>query len=79
MIRMIVIRAGCNDNVSFPLADLADNLLADFQGRQELAVVVIEDFVFDADASPGLYRFSAPALGECFSAHRLVPGIAVGD
>jgi len=78
MIRMIVIRAGCNDNVSFPLADLADNLLADFQGRQELAVVVIEDFVFDADASCRFLRFGTPALGEFLSVLRLVTSVAVG-
>ena len=75
---MIVIGARCDDDVRIPLADFANNLLADFKGRQELAVVIIEHFVFDADASPGFLCLGAPALGECFSTHRLVPRVAVG-
>src|SRR5437588_2108152 len=71
VIRMIVIGARRNDDVRLPLADFADDLLTDLPGRQELAVVVIEHFVFDADASPGFLRLSAATLGKFFSAHRL--------
>ena len=78
MIWVIVIGARRNDDICIPLADFANNLLAGLKGRQELAVVIIEHFVFDADAPPRFLRFRAPALGECFSTHGLVPCIAVG-
>jgi hypothetical protein len=48
---MVIVGARSDDDVSLPLANLAYDLFADFQGRQELAVVVIKHLVFDADAS----------------------------
>jgi hypothetical protein len=44
-----------------------------------LAVVVVEHFIFDADASPGLLRFGAAPIRELFSALRLMPGITVSE
>src|SRR5262249_14430789 len=79
MIRMIVVWPGRNDDIRFPLANLADHLFAHIHIRQELAVMVVQDFVFDADAPPGFLRFRASALGEFLSAHGLMPRIAVGE
>ena len=69
MIRMIIVWPRGNDNVRFPLTNLADHLFAHIQGRQELAVVIVEDFVFDANTPTSFLRFRAPALGEFLSAH----------
>ena len=46
---------------------------------QQLAVVVIQHFVSDAQAAPGFLRFGAAALGQFAASHALVAGVAIGD
>ena len=75
---MIVVGAGPNHDVCLPLTDLTDDLFADIQRRQELAVMVVEHLVFDADAPAGFLRFRAAAPGKFFSPLSLVARIAVG-
>jgi len=78
MIRMVIIGPGCDDNVRPPLANFADDLFANLQGRQELTVVIIEHLVFDTDASPSFHCFFTAALGEVLSVLRLMPDVPVG-
>ena len=52
---------------------------ADLQRRQQLAIVVVEDDVVDADATAGFDGLGAPAHGELAAALLVVAGIAVGD
>src|SRR5690349_9045719 len=77
MIRMIVVRPGCDDYVRLPFANLADDLFANLQTGQELAVVVIEHLVFDADASSRFLRLSTAPISEFLSVLRLMPSVAV--
>src|SRR6266852_8504574 len=79
MIGMIVVGAGPDHNVSLPLPDLADDLLADVESRQETTVMVVEHFVFDADSTCGLLCFGTAAHGERASTQRLMAGVAVGQ
>ncbi len=76
---MIVVRPRREHQVGLPLADLADDLLAHLQRRKQLAVVIVEDDVFDADALAGLDGFGAPPCRERAAAFGLMAGVAVGD
>ena len=50
---MVVVGPGREDEVGFPFPDLPDDLLRGLQRGQQLAVVVVEDDVVDADATAG--------------------------
>ena len=63
MIGMIVVGAGRDDDVCLPQANLTDNLFANLQCGKEFPVVVIENFVFNADASSGFLSFCTAAIG----------------
>ena len=62
-----------------PLADLPDDLSAHVQIGQQLAVMVVEDDVLDADPTAGLLRLGAPPCAKLRAALLLMAGIAVGD
>ena len=78
MIRMIVVRPRREDEVRVPLPNLPDDLLAHRERRQQLAVVIVEDDVLDADSATGFARFGATPRGERAAAFGLMAGVAVG-
>src|SRR6267143_6849072 len=79
MIGMIVVGTWPDHDVSLPLPDFADDLLADLESRQETTVVVVEHFVFDADSPCGLLCFGTAAHGELASAQGLMARVAVSQ
>ena len=79
MVGMVVVRPRCQHQVGIPLANLADDLLADVERRHQLAVVVVEDDVLDADAAAGFLRFGTAPRRERATTLGLVTRVAVGD
>ena len=79
MVGMIVVRPRREHEVGLPFADLPDDLLAHLEIGDELAIMVVEHHVLDADAAAGLLRLGAPPHGELAAALLVVTGIAVGD
>ena len=80
MVGMVVVGAMSDDHISLPLADGADDLAANVEGRREFPVVILHHLVLgDAEAAGGLLRFGATAVGQDLAAHFVVAGIAIGD
>ena len=80
VIGVVVVRPRREHDVGVPLPDLADDLLAHVHGGHELAVVVVERFVFrDAEPPRRLLRPPRRRRGERAAAFGLVAGVAVGD
>ena len=66
------------NQIRVPLADLADNLLPDFERREQLGIVIVEHNILDSDTLAGFPRFVSPAPGESSSSLALMAGVAVG-
>ena len=79
MVGMVIVRPRRQHEVGFPQTDLADDLLARFQRRKQLAVVVVEDDVVDPDPASSLLGFRPAPRRERAAAFRLMSRIAVGD
>jgi len=80
MVRMIVVGPGRKDQVGLPLANLADDLLADLQRGHQFGVVVVEHLVFgDAQPAGRLFGLGPATIGQHAAALRVVPGVAVRD
>jgi len=79
VVGMVVVRPRRDHHIGVPSANSADDLLPDGQVREQLAVMVIENFVFDTEAPAGLFRLSTATLCERTAADVLVTGIAVRD
>ena len=79
MVGVIIVGPRRQDEVGFPLPDLANDLLSRVQARQQLAVVIVEDDVLDPDAASRFPRFRAPPGGQRAASLRLVSRVAVGD
>jgi hypothetical protein len=79
MIRVIVIRPRRQHEISVPLAYLTNDLQTHIEGRQQLAVVVVEDDILDADPPSRFLCLGAPPSGQRAAALRLMTGVAVGD
>ena len=79
VVRVVVVGPGCQHQIGLPLADLPDDLLTHIEAGHQLAVVVVQDDVVDADAASGLDGFGAPPHGQLPAAFLVVAGIAVGD
>src|SRR5262245_33836611 len=79
MIGVIVIGSGCDHDIRLPLANLSDDLFTNLQGRQELAVVVIEHLILDADASSCFLSLGTPAISEFLTVLRLMSSVAICD
>jgi hypothetical protein len=62
VIGVVIVRARREHEVGLPLADLPDDLLPDLERRQQLAVVVVEDDVVDADAAAGFDGLGAARI-----------------
>ena len=59
MVRMVVVGSGRNHEVRFPRAYLANHLLTHAQGRQKLAIMIVEHLVLNPDATSCFLGFSA--------------------
>ena len=79
VVGVVVVRTGRDHDVGVPLADLADDLNAHIQPGRELAVVVVEHFVVDAQPAARFLGLGPPARGENASAFGLMTRVAVGD
>ncbi len=80
MIRMVVVGAGRDHKVGLPFANDPDDLLAHFQRRHQLTVVVVEHFILgDSQPAGGLLRLQIPPLGQHPSTDLMVAGVAIGD
>ena len=78
MIGVIVVGPMRDHHVGLPLADLAGDDPAVFQGRQQLAVVDIEHLGFDAQNLGALLDLGRAATGEDGPGHLVVADVAVG-
>jgi hypothetical protein len=76
---MVVVGPRRQNQVGFPLPDLADDFLARLERREQLAVVVVEDHILDPDSTSGLLRLRPPARRQCPTPFRLVTRVAVRD
>ena len=76
---MIVVWARRQHDVRIPLANLPDYLLAHLQRRQQLPVVIVQDFIFDAETPRRFPGLAQPPLSQGSSMQRLVPHVSVGD
>jgi hypothetical protein len=72
---MVVVRSRGQHQVGLPLAYLADDLLADIEAGHELAVVVVQDDVVDADAAAGFDGFGSTPHRQLTAAFLVVPRI----
>ena len=75
---MVVVRSRRQDEIRFPQPDLSNDFFAWLEGRQQLAVVVVEPDVIDEFAVllPVLRHATG---GESTAPLGLMPGVAVGD
>ncbi len=78
MVGMVVKRPRAEHDVRFPFANQADDLLAHFERRQQLAVVVVEPGGDAQDTGGALHLGLAP-LGQRFAGFTPVTNVAVGD
>jgi hypothetical protein len=76
---VVVVGPRREHDIRVPLTYAPDDLLADVERGQKLAIVVIEHFVGDAETPAGFLSFGAAAFGERAAAFDLVAGVAVGD
>ena len=79
VIRMIVVRSRRQHEVRLPEPDLPNDFFAWLERRQQLAVVIVQHDVIDADPAAGFLRFRAATRGERATALGLMPGIAIRD
>ena len=79
VVGMVVVGTRGEDDIRVPFADLADNLFADIEGGEQLAVVVAEHFIFDAEAARGFLGLGSAALGKSGAVDLVVADIAVGN
>ncbi len=75
---MIIIGARRDDNVSLPLANLARNRAAVFQGRQQFAIVNVEDFGLDPQDLGAALHFGGSPSSQDGACHLIVANVAVG-
>ena len=79
MVRMVIVGTGREHHVGVPLANPADDLNPHLEIRRQLAVMVVEHFVFDPQPAAGLNRLSPAPRRQRSAAFRLMPGVAVGN
>jgi hypothetical protein len=77
VVRVIVVGAGSQHDISAPLPDLATDLAAHFQRGQQLAVVIVQNFIFDSNPSLRFLSFRAPTFGQHPATLLVVSGVAV--
>ncbi len=75
---MIVIGPRRDDQVGLPLADLARDRPAVFQGWQQLAIVDIKDVRFDSQDLGAALHLGGPAAGKQCTRHLVMSNIPVG-
>src|SRR5262249_50781204 len=79
MIGMIVVGTGSKYYVGVPLPDSADDLLADLESGQKLAVVVVENLVGDTEPPSRFFSLETTPMRKMEAAVVVMPGVAVGD
>jgi hypothetical protein len=80
MIGMVIIGPRRENEVGIHLPHLADDLFPDWQGREQLTVVIVQHDILDADAFAGFLGLGPPAIRQRAAAFGLMPGVtAVTD
>ena len=57
MVGVVVVGTGVNHEVRLPLADLSGHVLAILQGRQQFAVVVVQNLRLDPEDLGAVFHF----------------------
>ncbi len=79
VVGVVVVGARRHNQVGLERADQGDDRAPVLERRQQLAVVVVEQLVADADHGRRRQRLGAAALDQLRAGHLLVPGVAVGE
>ena len=73
-----IVGARRDDDVGLPLANLASNRAAVFQGRHQLAVVNLEDFGLDPQDLGAALHLGGSTAGQDGPCHLVVAYVAIG-
>ena len=78
MVRMVIIGPRGEHHIGVPLPDSPDNLFTHWDSWQQLAIMVVEHFIRNAEPAPGLRSLCAPPFGQRSTTFALMPGVTVG-
>ena len=63
MVRMVIVGAVPQNKISFPAANETDEFTTNFQSRQQLPVVVVQNYPLDAEKLMSFLHFFQAAAG----------------
>src|ERR1041384_3357986 len=79
MVRVIIVGSRGQHDIGIPLTYFSDDLQSYIETRYQLAVVIIEHIVSNAESLTRFLCFGIPALRKLAATFRLVTGIAVSN
>src|SRR5688572_20806723 len=77
MIRMVIVGSWCDHNISIPFTDLFNDLQSYFKGWHQLAIVIIQNIIDDAESFARFLCFGKSSPGKFGTSNELVTGITI--